>query len=349
MRVAIDARSMQASPLGGVGRGLHCLLPTLSAHADVQLLTAAEAAPVASEHREQQLTTPWPGLAAGWLQWSVPRYLRSFDGVFHCPWYGLPVRQPVPMVVTIHDLTFERHPEWFRRGQARAYSWQARLAARTARMILTPSAAVAADVMETYNVSPARIVIAANALDPVFKSPSPLDEARASWGLTGDYVVAIGGADRRNLGVAMATWRALRADLPIQLFVAGEQTLPTEPGLVTGRPSDAEWAAVLGGARALVYPTRYEGFGMPALEAIASGTPVVCGRVGALPEVLGDAAAWSDDLSVPAMTSALRRVLTNDGFAQELSRRGRIRAAAHITWEQSALIYLDAYRRAADG
>lgn len=88
---------------------------------------------------------------------------------------------------------------------------------------------------------------------------------------------------------------------------------------------------------------------MPALEAIASGTPVVCGRVGALPEVLGDTAAWSEDLGLPAITTALRRVLTDDEFARQLCSRGRSRAEAHTTWEQSALTYVDAYRRAADG
>jgi glycosyltransferase involved in cell wall biosynthesis len=349
MRVAIDARSLQASPLGGVGRGLDCMLATLAAHADVELLTAAEAAPVARGLPEQQLRTPWPGLAAGWLQWSVPRYLRTFDGVFHCPWYGLPRRQPVPMVVTIHDLTFERYPEWFRRGQARAYAWQARLAARTARVVITPSATVAADVEATYDVPSARILVAPNGLDPVFGRPPSSDRVAARWGLTGDYLVAVGGAERRNLGTAIAAWRAVRGDLPLQLFVAGEQSLPPEPGLIYGHPPDADWAALVAGARALVYPTRYEGFGMPALEAIASGTPVVCGRVGALPEVLGDTAAWSEDLGLPAITTALRRVLTDDEFARQLCSRGRSRAEAHTTWEQSALTYVDAYRRAADG
>jgi glycosyltransferase involved in cell wall biosynthesis len=106
---------------------------------------------------------------------------------------------------------------------------------------------------------------------------------------------------------------------------------------------DTEWAAVLAGAEALCYPTRYEGFGMPALEAAASGTPVVCARIGPLPEVLGDAAEWCDSTSVADIAAGLARVLGDGARRAELRTAGLARAAAAPTWEQSAVAVLRAY------
>jgi glycosyltransferase involved in cell wall biosynthesis len=347
VRVLIDARSMQTEPNGGIARGLACLLPHLANLADVELMTAADRPPLNVKTPQHPLPTPWPGIATGWLQWSAPRFLRHQHGVFHCPWYGLPFRQPVPMVVTIHDLTFEHHPEWFRRGQAISYRVQARWAARTARVILAPSESVADDITSTYNVSQDRIVIVPNAVDPVFQPTADPSALIRRLGLGENYVVAIGGATRRNSGVAVAAWRDVRRTHNIDLLLVGPATMPPEPGLVQAAPSDEDWARLLAGARALLYPTVYEGFGMPALEAIASGTPVLCSRVGALPEVLGDAAVWcrADDAADTA--DRLRQVLDDDGLAATLVITGLERAAAWPSWADVSGTYVDAYRRAA--
>jgi glycosyltransferase involved in cell wall biosynthesis len=113
-----------------------------------------------------------------------------------------------------------------------------------------------------------------------------------------------------------------------------------------GAVDDEEWADLLAGAEAFCYPTRYEGFGVPALESMACGSPVVCARVASLPEVLGDAAEWCDAATVEAIAVGLRRVLDDPEHAAVLRERALARAAAHPSWEHTAGVMLRAYRDA---
>ena len=344
--VALDARWMQQTPRGGVGRALANLLPLLAEQVRLELLLDAREPGLGTGLPEHRLPTPWPGRAAGWLQWSAPRWLAGFGGIFHCPWYGLPYRHPVPMVVTLHDLTFEHRPEWFPAAQRQVFRLQARHAARIAAAILTPSQHVRADIVERYRVAPERVLVALQGADPAFApdlDPRPVLEP---LGVEGPYVVALGGAPRRNLGLALEAWQLVREAGP--LVVVGTEDPPSRPGLVAAGPlDDAAWAAVLSGATAFLYPTAYEGFGMPALEALAAGTPVVCARVGSLPEVLGDCASWADSLDPDDLAEALARVVDDERLGAGLRRDGLERARAAPGWEESARVHVEAYRRAA--
>lgn len=347
MRVAVDARTLQERPLGGVGRALARILPLLASRTELTLLTAAAASPTDLSLPERSLRTPWPGLGAEWLQWSAPRWLSRFEGVFHCPFYGLPFRQPVPMVVTLHDLTFEHHPGWMPATQRAVFRVQARWAARTARAILTPSRHVADDIAATYGVPTDRLFVAPPAVDPVFRPGRDASPLLDRLGVHSPYLVAVGGATRRRLDIALDAWRGLRdLGLCVDLVVAGVALLPAEPGLAAARFTDEQWAALLAGAQALVYPTEYEGFGLPPLEAIASGTPVVCSPVGALPEVLGDAAVWSPEPSAEAMTEALAGLLRDQQRLEDLRVTGLLRAKAAPGWAEAADTYLRAYELA---
>jgi glycosyltransferase involved in cell wall biosynthesis len=338
---------LQRRPLGGVGRATAHVLPLIAEQVDVELLTARDLPPADVGLPEHPLATPWPGVATGWLQWSAPQWLGRFDGIFHCPWYALPFRQPVPMVTTLHDLTFEHHPGWFGRAQRRSYVTQARWAARTARAVITVSRFVADDIMATYGVPADRMFIASHAVDAVFRPERDATAVCARLGIRRPYVAALGGGARRRLDAALDAWRAVRDEHGIDLVVVGTDQLPHEPGVHGGRLGDEDWADVLAGARALVYPTAYEGFGLPALEAAASGTPVICARVGALPEVLGDSAVWCEDLSARTFAAQLRRLLTDDPFAEQVRTAGIQRAAGRRSWQPSADEHLAAYSLAA--
>jgi glycosyltransferase involved in cell wall biosynthesis len=255
------------------------------------------------------------------------------------------------MVVTIHDLTFEHHPEWFSPAYRLTYRTQARHAARTARAILTVSEHVRADIMTTYAVTADRMHVAPNAIDPAFDVDKDATAVLARLGVDPPYVVALGGAPRRNLPTAVAAWREVRRrGTDVSLVVTGApEATRAEHGLFAAPSlSDDDWGALLAGAEAFVYPTSDEGFGMPALEAIASGTPVVCAPVGALPEVLGEAAEWCATPTTADIAAGLRRLLTDPARHHRLREAGLTRAAVAPGWADAAALTIRAYRSAAD-
>jgi glycosyltransferase involved in cell wall biosynthesis len=352
--VAIDARRLQDRPLGGVGRWLANLVPHLAAGADVVLLTDGRHAPVARGVAEAPLWLPGRAPGVVWLQVGAAWWLRGFGGVFHGTFNALPAAWPGPAVVTIHDLAPLHHPEDFGNGHLKILTWRAQLrrAVRQARVIQTDSSFMRDSVVASYRVNPDRVVVARPAVDPVF-SPARRGEGRllaARLGVDSDYIVAVGGAPRRGLPVAIQAWsRARDAGIPHQLIVIGDSPSPVRrAGLVqAGRLLDPAWAGLLAGSSALCYPTRYEGFGMPALEAAACGVPVVCARVGPLPEVLGEAAEWCAAPTVDEIATGLIRVLSDQKRQADLGQAGLARVAASPTWAESARVLLDAYARAA--
>jgi len=145
----------------------------------------------------------------------------------------------------------------------------------------------------------------------------------------------------------VAAWRTVRERIDIDLVVVGTDQPPHGEGIHGGRLPDDEWADVLAGAQALLYPTADEGFGLPALEAIASGTPVICARVGSLPEVLGEAAMWCDALSAQAFATMLEELLTNNQHANEIRDAGLATVANRPSWREAAEAHLAAYTLAA--
>ncbi len=355
-KVAVDGRTLQQSPLGGVGRMLAGVLPRLAGRFAVDLLL--------DERRPQpqgtggvplvphRLRGPLSASATAWLQLAVPLWLHRYPGVFHCPFYGLPYRQPVPMVVSIYDLTFETNPEWFSRRRLVAFRAQARHAALTARVVLTSSEVVAGQLTDRLGVPAGRVRLARPAADACFFAAG----ARRAE-LTGagrPYLVAMGGAPRRRLAAAVQAWRqARRLGADVDLVVVGPEPPgggAETPGLSHAGPvDDAALAELLAGAVAFVYPTAYEGFGLPALEAAAAGCPVICAPVGALPEVLGVDAEWCEAPEPGPLADGIVRLSGDGARAEGLSRRARQRAEASPGWDEAADRVADAYAAAAAG
>lgn len=349
MRVAIDARRLQDRPLTGAGRWLANLVPLLAAQIDLVLLTDARRPPPPGFAAQVPLAVPSAVPEVVWLQWSAARWLAGQRAVFHGTFNAVPFVCSRPSVVTLFDLSFEHHPEDFSEAKRRVFCLQARWAARHAAVVVTVSDHARRSIIETYGVDPDRIVVAPPAVDPVFSEAAVAPGVVEGHGVRGRYLVAIGGARRRGLEVAVAAWRGLRTrGHDLDLVVVGDaEAGPATRGTVRlGRLDDESWAGVLAGAEAFCYPTRFEGFGMPALEAAACGVPVVCGRVGPLPEVLGDAAEWCDAEDPTSVGRALARVVENPGRAAELRRLGLARARDAPTWGAGAQVLLDAYRRA---
>jgi glycosyltransferase involved in cell wall biosynthesis len=359
LHVAIDCRSLQDRPIGGVGRSIVSVLPHLRDAMELDVLVDGRMPPAdglpagTAIHR---LRGPASARGFAWLQLAVPRWLNGYPGLFHCPFYGLPYRQPVPMVVTIHDLTFEFPHDWYSDRQRFVFRRQARWAARTAKRIIVHSEHVRSDLLERYSCYGAtteRIVVARFPVDPGFApDPDGMEDALARFGVHQPYVAALGGSGRRQLRVAVGAWsEALRQsgrsahELP--LVVVGTEEPPPLPGVrYVGPVDDRDWAALLAGASAFCYATRYEGYGVPALEAAASGTPVVCARVGSLPELLGDGAAWCEEPEAEQLGAALAATLADEVLAARLVRTALARVRALPDWPDVAAVTARAYRDA---
>jgi glycosyltransferase involved in cell wall biosynthesis len=362
--VAIDGRRLQERPFGGVGRWLANIVPHLAAQAEIVLLTDAGRPPAAfvlpggGIVAEAPLWLPARAPEVVWIQTSVARWLRRFPGVFHGTFNQLPLAWRGPSVVTLHDLASRDHPEDFTASPGKRLVWNAQLrqAAHQAGAIQTDSEYIRQAVLAAYGGDADRVVVAAPSVDPLFHPDRAFagHALASSLGVGGSYVVAVGGARRRGLAVAVEAWAAARRRGATEdLVVVGTEPVGTEPlaprpGLVAaGRLPDNEWANLLAGAAALCYPTRYEGYGLPALEAAASGVPVVCARVGPLPEVLGDAAEWCADTSASAIGAGLTRLLGDPDRRARLRAAGLARVAAAPTAADAAEILLGTYRRVA--
>lgn len=363
LRVALDGRPLQSEPLGGVGRYLSGLLPVLAGEVDPYVLVDARRPPprVPLDGRIELVPLGAPALVPGlaWLELAVAPWLRRFDGVFHGTFNVLPLSYRGPSVLTLHDLAPQLHPEDFRLGPRIAWRANIRVSVRRARTIATVSEFVRGQIIERFDVNPERVVVAPDALDPVFDPARASDAHRLAQalGVPIPYVIALGGAPRRGLPVAIEAWRLAKGKLDdrgggggqpsVALAIVGDDAVAPEPGVVAlGRLEDGAWATLLAGAQALCYPTRYEGFGLPALEAAASGTPVVCAPVASLPEVLGDAGCWASAPTAAEIAPVLARVLSDRDWHRERREAGLQVAARAPSWEHSAGALVDAYRHA---
>lgn len=355
LHVALDGRPLQSRPLGGVGRYLEGVISALADEIElIVLLDRRQPEPARLNTGVERvfLTAPRgvPGL--GWLELAVAPWLRRFGGVFHGTFNVLPLSFRGKSVLTLHDLAPQLHPEDFRPLVRAAWRGYIRASVARARAITTVSEFSRRQIAKHFRLDPERILVAPDALDARFH-PIPADEAAEvarSQGIDSPYVIAVGGAPRRGLDVSLDAWRRARSALPfpVTLAVTREQNLPSEPGLVAlGSLDDVTWSTLLAGARALCYPTRYEGFGLPALEALASGTPVVCSPVASLPEVLGDAACWTAGPSADAFADVLVRLLRDRDWHDERRAAGLARAAAATSWPQTAAVLRQAFELAA--
>jgi len=301
-----------------------------------------------------------------WHQLGVSRCARRAGAaLLHLPASLGPVRSSLPTVVTIHDTIVFRFPELFRPWH-RFYSRVVlpRLA-RSAAAVITVSQAARTDLVQYLGVAPEQVVVVPNGVDPLFRPiAADGDEARAvaeRYRLPANFVLAVGAVEpRKNLVRVLQALHHLRerpATAGITLLHAGPPGWLADDvpravrtlGLAgaarfLGYVPPADLRTLYGLARALVYPSLWEGFGLPVIEAMACGCPVVTSAASALPEVAGGAAVLVDPTSLDALITAMERVWTDEGLRQDLVARGRMRAAG-FTWERVARETIAVYER----
>ncbi|MBI3966895.1 MAG: glycosyltransferase family 4 protein [Chloroflexi bacterium] len=290
--------------------------------------------------------------------------------VLHYPYFAGPLAPTVPVVMTVHDLIPLLLPEYSPTPLARLYARLCALAARRAAVVLADSEHTRRDILATLRVGPDQVRVVPLAAAPEL-GPATSDEvrqARERYGLPDRFVLYLGGLDRRkNLETLLRAVAWLRDDgrEPPPLVIAGGrpgrstalfpdyEAEARELGLAelvhfTGPVPTADKAALYTAALAFAFPSRYEGFGLPPLEALACGTPVLCSNSSSLTEVVGDAALTFAPDDVDALASGYDQLARDAALRVELSRRGRKRAD-QFAWDRTATLTMAGYVAAADG
>jgi glycosyltransferase involved in cell wall biosynthesis len=371
LRVAVDATPLLGA-VTGVGRVLEEVLPRLQRRDDLEVSAFAmtwrgrDRLPGAVPSGMPASRRPLPARPSRllWKHLDHPR-VRWWTGpvdVVHGT-YVVPPSQPAAEVVTVHDLTFVRFPEMCTRDTLE-YPDLIRRAVRRGAWVHVPSHATAAEVLATFPVPDERVVVVPlGVTTPDDDRPGDPAEGRRLAGAE-RYLLALGTVEpRKGLPTLVEAFAALVAEHPdLRLVIGGQDgwgadaltealgRLPAAAGRTTrlGFLSERDRADLLQGATALVYPSVYEGFGLPPLEAMAVGVPVVSTTAGSLPEVLGDAALLVAPEDSDALAVALGHVVADHHLREHLVAAGR-QQAARWSWDDTADGLATLYHRAADG
>lgn len=347
MLVALDTHPLYTSRAGvaryltGLRSGLRTECPDISVQ---EIVWPVENFGYAQP--ERVLKTAWREL--GWANFVAPALLaKSGADLFHSP--ALPIVSRTagrPHVVTLHDLALMRNPERFRSWQRRSGLARLRKVV-AAKHVICVSRFTADEAMQLLEIPAGRLTVVENGVTTL-----PAGGALPA-GCPAEFLLFVGSLERgKNLELLRAVWRAAAEDgkaLP-PLVVLGErwrgvghEGVAPANWFFVGRQDDATLAACYHRARGLVFPSRYEGFGLPVAEALQCGCPVICGAVASLPEVGGEAVLYAD-LTVPGFRAAIERLLSEPGLAADLASRGR-EQAKRFSWPRCARETAEVWRQ----
>jgi len=377
MRIGVDARLMHHQKAGISKYTWHLLQALSSLDLDEEFIIFQH-----RKQREEILRAPnfrratlYAPVHHALEQWMLPVELLRFNlTLLHSTDFIPPLRTHIPTVITVHDLAFLHYPHFLTSSSA-AYYGQIDRAARSASHIIVPSEQTRNDLVGILGTPTDKISVIYEAAAEMFQ-PLPLEETRASvqrdFGLPSQYFLFVGTIEpRKNIIGLLQAFQYLKSRYAadenhgasvrnVALAIAGgkgwlyEETLESVRRLgierdvhFVGRVSDEQLHRLYVGARALVHPAHYEGFGLPPLEAMACGTPVIVSNVSSLPEVVQDAALLVDPSEPEEIAVAMHRLLTDDGLRAELIEKGRQRAAS-FSWQRAAIETLAVYHKVAD-
>lgn len=370
-------------PTSGLGQLLIHMLKTLEEvdHKNEYIVLGAKSTPwltIAGTSFSTH-TAPVPGLVAHkenfeqivWEQITGPHTARKLGiDLFHIPYYAPPFVSRSPTIITIADVIMLRSPLYRDSIPARRrfYLDMIARAASRAAMIITLSNHAKQDIVETLKLPPDLIRVVYPAvgenLVPIIDQ-EVLAKVRARYHLSDLYILYLGGLDQRKnvLQVvrAFADLCQQSCDPHLQLFIVGDpdkqsgplypdpRTIASKSGIadrvVYGFVREEDKAAIYSGASLFLFPSLYEGFGLPPLEAMSCGTPVICSNCTSLPEVVGDAAISLDPYDTIAWTQAMKSILDDSSLHADLRARG-IRQAAQFTWHKTAVETIAVYEEA---
>jgi glycosyltransferase involved in cell wall biosynthesis len=298
-----------------------------------------------------------------WWAVGLPLYLRkaSLD-LFHGTNYEVPLWSKRRSVLTIHDLSILLHADTHRADLARRARRRLPVMTRSASMIITPTESVKREVSERLKVDPEKIVVTHEAPRRGFQRMPFADiaEAKRRLGIEDEFLLFVGTIEpRKNLLTLMRAFDQIlrqtsrRPQLVVagaegwlmdQLFAFIKESSIGDRLLLTGYLDDKDLRALYSSCRAFVYPSIYEGFGLPPLEAMACGAPVIAGNIATFQETLGSAAELVEPNDVEALARSIVEILGDEDRRRDLSRRG-LEQAAKFSWERTAELTLEVYRQ----
>ena len=367
MHIAIDAHSVGAG-LGGNETYATNLIEALADIDSVNRYTLYVTKKEAVERFANRwpnvhlrLTLPHTPLVRIPLTLTVELRRRPVD-ILHVQ-YTSPPFTPCPVVNTIHDLSFEHLPETFKRRSWRQMRLTIRRSAQSAAHILTDCDFARDDILKTYGIAPERVtavpLAAAVRFSPV-RDERELDRVRNKYGINGKYILTVGSIQpRKNIPRLIRAYSMLCSERNLEplpkLVVVGkrgwlyEDTLATAESstvrdqiILTGYVDDKDLPALYSAASCFVYPSYFEGFGIPPLEAMRCGTPTITGDRTCFPEIIGDAGLMVDPFDEQAIKCGIMRVLTEQTLRDELIEKGLERANSY-DWLKTARQTLDVY------
>ena len=371
MRIAVDCRCV-FDGCGGIGNYARSLVRALARVNDYD-----EVIVLRTSHRPGEPIVEAPNvweervraamLDADWEQLQLPALLEELGvDLYHNTTFALPMVAPCRTVTTIHDVVFQYRPDLVSPSLREYLARWSQVAAHTADRVITVSRYSKHAVQEAYGVSDDRIDVTYEAADLERFYPrygGGLEtEFRKRYGIEKPFVLYVGALEpKKNIDNLLAAFRDAKrmGNMPHQLVLAGgkggmEYDIAEavsafgvgQDAVVTGYLPGRYLPVAYNAADVFVYPSLYEGFGLPPLEAMACGTPTIVARATSLPEVVGEAALSVNPYDVSEMAEALYRVVQDEGLREAFSRKG-IERARMFSWQRTALDTLESYRIAA--
>ncbi|MDQ2715934.1 MAG: glycosyltransferase family 4 protein [Chloroflexota bacterium] len=374
MRIALDytAGIRQGAGVGQYVRGLVDAMLAQDTRNKYTLITSGRptkehAFPTASNVRGRSVFIPDRYLNILWYRWRAPLYANGFTGpadIYHGLDFGLPpLAGRVRKVVTVYDLAFLQYPETAVPSLAAYLNKVVPEAVAAADVVAAISHATKQALIEHYKAPPQKITVIPCGIAPHFQrvtDPALLEATRRKFDLHHPLILGVGTLEPRknHLGLIKAFYEAQQGqEGPAMLALAGGQgwlyeetrRVVTELKLedkvrFLGRVDDADLVALYSLADVFAFPSFFEGFGMPPLEAMACGAPVITSNTSSLPEVTGEAALLVDPHDTQALADAIRRVIGDEGLREELRQKGYLQAQRY-TWSESARKMLSVYQK----
>lgn len=361
MRIGLDARMLAYSGIGTYLRGLLSGFLGLSGKENYVLYGKDKETRMYLRDGKSQAITWNAGPYDPFSLWFTPVKERGFD-LLHCPHYNLPYGIKRPTVITVHDLIHLVCPELLTDRKAHWYaSWMLPSATRRAAHILTVSDYSKQEILQHLKVPETKITVIYHGVEEVFHplSKVEVESYRVAHRLPERFLLYVGLLKpHKNIIRLLQAFSALHLD-GVSLLLVGKRdsryreldmllekdTFHQNVIFLSSVPFE-ELPLLYNAAESLIIPSLHEGFGLPALEAMACGTPVVCSQATSLPEVVGDTAVLVDPLSVSSLAEGMRKCLENSALRSELSRKG-IERAKQFRWQDTAAKTLSIYHEVA--